>query len=96
MDPIFDLIPQRRFLEALFHLFLNIGFVLYTVYSEAVSHVFKNAFWKGIGFLKNHSNVAPEGHHIHIRPVDILIIQEDVSLDAARGNQIIHAVQAAQ
>jgi len=46
--------------------------------------------------LEHHAHPAPQGHHIELGIVDVLLVQEHPAFDPAGGDEVVHSVQAPQ
>jgi len=97
VQPILDLVPQRRRLEARLdasaQLFARTG---EPVDPQAVGDVVENRFRKRVRALEDHPDAAAQIDHVHRRGVDVLAVDGDGTLDARAGHDVVHPVQRAQ
>jgi len=66
------------------------------VHARSERDVIKNGLWKRIWPLKHHADAGPHLCGIDIRRVDVLSVEQDLSIDADPRHVVEHAVQAAQ
>src|SRR5437870_730623 len=94
MQSIFNFFPQGGGRQGL----LNDLIEIESPFSEAihphpVSDVVVNRHRKWIGFLKDHTNPAPEMDDVHSIGIDVPAIELDFALQASAWNEIVHAIQ---
>ena len=63
---------------------------------QPVRHVLEDGLREGVGLLKHHADPPPQVHDVRPRPVDVVPVEEDLSLHAGVRDDVVHAVQAAQ
>jgi len=92
IQPLAYLFPEGGVLEAILHYLIDIPLA---VNSGTIGHVIINRHGKRIGLLEYHAYTLSEFHHIYILAIDVDIIIEDLTLDPDIGNQVVHAIEAA-
>ncbi|CSA22495.1 Uncharacterised protein [Vibrio cholerae] len=70
-------------------------FVLDTLRTQTIGHVFINTHWEWVGFLEHHTNADTQIRHIDIA-IHILAIHGQLTGNCDSLNEIIHTIQAAQ
>ena len=60
--------------------------------SGAERHIVIDAHGKGIGLLEHHTHPLAQQVHVHI-PVNVLPVQQHLSVNSAALHQIVHPVQ---
>jgi len=78
------------------HLLRKIGLVPDAVNPGTIGDILKDGFGEGIGLLKYHADTAAKGDHIHVRVVDVSIVEQHLSSCARIRDEVVHPVQAAQ
>ena len=95
IEPVLDLVPERRVPQAPFaNLHQHVAVAL-AVNPRPVRDVLEDALWKRIGALKHHAYAMTDRHGIHGGRVDVLAVQADAAAHARVGIQIVHAVERA-
>jgi hypothetical protein len=51
---------------------------------------------KGLGFLEHHADAAAQQGDVDVPVVDVLPFDQDLAVDPADVDQVVHAVEAAQ
>ncbi|MPN00650.1 hypothetical protein SDC9_147846 [bioreactor metagenome] len=92
LQPVFRLLEQRGRLQAVFYNLIQVGLTLDPVDARPVGDIVVYAHHKGIGLLKNHSDLFAEYGHIHLGIVDILAVQQNFALNPHVLHDVIHAV----
>ncbi len=94
---ILHLLKQAGLLEArhndLFEVSLGPG---EPVNAGAVSHVLEDRLRERIGLLEHHADAGAQFNDIQRRIVDVATGEHDRSGDAAAGDRVVHAIDAAQ
>jgi hypothetical protein len=76
---VLDFFPQTGFAQGGFDDLVQFGLVLgQAVNARAVGHVVVDGFREGVGFLKDHADLGPQGDHIDILAVHIDAVQGDL------------------
>ena len=60
--------------------------------ARSVGDVVVDRFWKRIGLLENQTDLLAKGNQVHFGFVNILAGDEQFTLDAAAGDEIVQAV----
>ena len=63
--------------------------------ARAVGNVVVDAHGEGVGLLEHHADALAQQVHVHAA-VNVLAVQRDAALDAAVGDEVVHAVERFQ
>ena len=96
MDPSANLLPESGLFQRLFNFPLQNVIPVHSSHPEPVGYIFKDRFWKGIRFLKDHADAHPDFDGVDLRVDDIesIGIEEDLPLIAVAGVKVVHPVEA--
>ena len=92
---VLDLIIKGGLFEAADYPFFDQVFIFDALDSQAIGHIFKYIFGKGIRFLKNHSDATAQVDDIDRGFIDILTIERYGSFHATRNDEVVDPVETA-
>src|ERR1035437_7403405 len=93
---VLDLVPQRRSPEAGFDQLAEGPPVVQPAAARAVGDVLEDRHRERVGALEDHANAASQLDDAHVRVHHVLAVEAAPALDAGAGDQVVHAVEAAQ
>ena len=97
MEPVLAFVPEGGGAQTVLHGFIEHGFTRFPGDAQAIGDVLVNRLGKGVGLLKDHADAAAEIDDIEVSVVDIGAADADFPAgDLGPGDDVIHAVQAAQ
>lgn len=97
VQAVFDFIPEGGGAQRGFDGFRDEVAVLAAMELQAEGDIVMNAAGEGIGFLKDHADIAAEFYDIDRRVMDLDAADVDGAMgDAGSGDVIVHAIEAAE
>ena len=96
LQPVLDLVPERRADEAPFHQFVENRLVFLAMDAWPVGDIVVDRHGKRIGALEHHAHPLAQMHHVHVGREDVFTIEQNLALDADAFDQVVHPVQSLQ
>jgi hypothetical protein len=97
VQPVLHLLDQACATQAEVHDLGQVRLALgNAVDARPVGDILEDGLGKRVGLLEHHAHARPELHWIELGVVDVLVVDRDLAGDAATGDRIVHAVDAAQ
>src|SRR5215213_3758016 len=93
LQPVLDLVPQRRARQRPLHDVVHVA--LHTEHARAEGDVVVDRLGERIRLLEHHPDPFSHLDGIHVLPVQVLAVVEHAALHPCPGNEVVHAVQAA-
>ena len=94
---VFHFIPEPGLFQTRLYNFLRGHFVGgHAVDAGSVDHIVVDGFRERVRFLEYHADARPQLHYIHGTPIDIILIESDLTGNPAIVDSVIHAIQASQ
>ena len=94
LEPILDLVPERRLRQGSFDAAVEI--VLHSEHAQAPGNVVVDRLRERVRLLEDHPDPPPHLDRVDPVRVDVLAVVEDLAIDLGRRDEVVHPVQRAQ
>src|SRR4029453_7215194 len=96
LHAVLDLVPQRRLGERRLHDLAQLGPAPTAQQAGAVGRVVVDRLRERVGLLEHHADAPPHLDGVDLRPVQRHPVIVDHTLGAGPGDEVVHAVEAAE
>jgi hypothetical protein len=97
VQPVLDLVPQRRLAQALLDPLVQPRLAVdQPVQADAVGDVLEDRLRERVRLLEHHPDLASQRDHVGARRVHVLAVDLHRALDAGPDHDVVHPVQRAQ
>src|SRR6056297_1255453 len=97
IEPVLDLVPNGAPAQGPFDDVIELGLVAgHAVDLGAIGDVIVNRLGKRVRLLEHHPDLGAQLHRVDALVINVFAVDQDVSLDAADVDRVIHPVDAAQ
>ncbi len=97
VEALLHLVPQPGAAQGFLHQRVEFGLARdQPVQARSIGDVLVDRLGEGVGLLEHHAHAGTQGHHVHLRVMDVFVIEQDLSTHPAAVDGIVHAVEATQ
>ena len=93
LEPVLDLVPERRLLKRAFDAPVEI--VLPAEDARAEGDVVVDRLRKRVRLLEDHADALADFDRVDLRPVEVEAVVEELAVHLRSGDEVVHAVEAA-